>query len=57
MLLFTQYKTIRGYQQCHCLTALPAKTSVFNSYMQGSYSVISNETTLYTKKNIFVQKQ
>ena len=39
------------YQQCHCLAALPAKMSVFNSHVQGSYSVISNKPRLHTKIN------
>jgi len=39
-----------GYQQCHCLIALPAKMSVFTSHMQGSHSVISNKPGLHTKK-------
>ena len=39
------------YQQCHCLAALPAKMSVFNSHVQGSYSVISNKPRLHTKRN------
>jgi len=30
------------YQRCHCLAALPAKMSVFNSHMQGSNTVISH---------------
>jgi len=38
------------YQQCHSLTALPAKMSVFNSHVQGSHSVISNKHRLHTKK-------
>jgi len=38
MLLFTQYKTIRGLplsavSYCHCLAALRAKMSVFNIHM------------------------
>ena len=37
------------YQQCHCLTALPAKMSLFNSHVQGSHSVISNKPRLHTK--------
>ena len=39
------------YQQCHCLAALPAKMSVFNSHTQGSHSVISNKVRLRTKIN------
>jgi len=39
----------------HCLAALPAKISVFNSHMQGSLSVISNKSRLHTKKPIFLQ--
>jgi len=38
------------YQQCHCLAALPAKLSVFNSHMQGYYSVISNTPRLFNSK-------
>jgi len=34
----------------HCLAALPAKMSMWNSHMQGSHSVISNEPRLHTKK-------
>jgi len=37
-----RYEAYR-YQQCHGLTALPAKMSVFNSHMQGSHSMISNK--------------
>jgi len=36
------------YQQCHCLAALPAKMSVFNSPMQTSHSAISNKPRLRT---------
>jgi len=38
------------YQQCHCLAALPAKLSAFNSHMQGYYSVISNKPILFKLK-------
>jgi len=55
---FTQYITKRGlplsavsWQTVHCLAALPAKMSVFNSHMQGSHSVISNKFMLHTKIN------
>jgi len=40
------------YQQCHCLAALPAKMSVFNSHMQGFHSAISNKPRLHSKKHI-----
>jgi len=43
------------YKQCHCLAALPAKISVFNSHTQGSNSVISNNPDCITKITIFVQ--
>ena len=43
------YMTYR-YQQCHCLTALPAKMSVFNRHVEGSHSVISNKPRLHTTK-------
>ena len=39
-----------SYQQHHCLAALPAKISVFNSHVEGSHSVISNTPSLHTKK-------
>jgi len=38
-------------QQCHCLTALPTKMSVFNSHVQGSHSVILNHFA-HQKKHI-----
>jgi len=41
------------YQQYHCLAKLLDKISVFNSHMQDSHSVISNKTTLNTKKTYF----
>ena len=37
-------------QQCHCLAALPAKMSVFNSHMQGSHSIISNKPQIAHQK-------
>jgi len=51
VLLFTQFNAILGLplSACHCLAALPAKMSVFNSHMQGSHSVISNKPRSYTK--------
>jgi len=44
------------YQQCHCLSALPAKMSVFNSHMQDSHSVISNKPRLHSKKTYWCNK-
>jgi len=44
------------FQQCHCLTALPAKISVFKSHMQGSHLVSSNEPRLYNKKKYLHNK-
>jgi len=49
MKLYVVYR----YQQCHCLAKLPDTISVFHSHMQDSLSVISNETTLNTKKTYF----
>jgi len=55
MLFFIQYETTLHlayrYQQCHCLAALPAKMSVFNSHMQGSHSVISINNRIAHQKN------
>ena len=46
MKLYVGYR----YQQCHCLGALPAKMSVFNSHMQVSLSVLPNTPKLHTKE-------
>jgi len=51
MQLYVAYR----YEYCHCLVALRAKMSVFNSHMQDSHSVISNKPILHTVKSVFVQ--
>jgi len=53
MLRLTQYEKnymAYRYQLGHCVAALPAKISVFNSHLHGSPSVVSNKPRLPTKK-------
>jgi len=42
-----------AYSCQHCLAALPAKMSVFNSHMQGSHSEISNTPQVAQRKKTY----